>query len=81
MKLGDEVIASVGRKCLRHHRVQAEIENVDLPRSQAEGAMETEADFVKLARVVAEGLLGPDAANIVAIDGEDFAVVTFADDG
>jgi hypothetical protein len=38
MKLFDEVIAGVGRKSLRRHRVQAEIENVDLPGSEAEAA-------------------------------------------
>ena len=56
MKLGDEVIAGVRRKRLRRHRVQVEIENIDLPRAQTQGAMESEADFNELSRVRREAL-------------------------
>ena len=52
MKLANEVIAGVRRKRLRRHRVQVEIENIDLPRAQTQGAMESDRDFDELSELV-----------------------------
>ena len=54
MKLFDDTKVGMRRKGRRLHDGELEVENVRLPRSEAEGAMQSAADFVELYGVVGE---------------------------